>query len=407
MGKLTDKAIQTARPKEKQYSLADGDGLVLIVRNNGTKIWWLRYRFNGKAKTLSIGVYPIVTLKDARDRALDAKRTLSNGVDPSTDKIEKRVAAREEDAKADEAETVEFVVREWFEKFSMRWVEGHASKIIRRFERDLFPSIGKTAIKNITPAQLLTALRRVEARGAVETAHRLLQNCGQVWRYAVATGRADRDISNDLKGALPPSKEKHLGALTAPNEIATLLLNIDEYAGSEIVRHALQLAPHVFVRPGELRQAKWTEFDFEKRLWTIPAGRMKAKRPHVVPLSSQTMRILDNLRMRISCKSEYLFPSPRAMTRCISDVALLAALRRMGYSKDEMTAHGFRAMASTNLEQLGFDSRLIEIQLAHADLNEIRAAYKRETHLLRLDERIKMMQSWSNYLDGLKLKAGQ
>lgn len=403
MGKLTDKAIQAARPHEKQYSLADGDGLVLIVRSTGTKIWWFRYRFNGSAKTLSIGAYPIVTLKDARDRALVARRALSNGIDPSTDKIEKRIAAREEESRTDEVETVEFVVREWFEKFGSRWVESHASKIIRRFERDLFPTMGKIAIKNVAPAQLLIALRRVEARGAVETAHRLLQNCGQVWRYAVATGRVDRDISNDLKGALPPSKEKHLGAITAPGEIATLLLNIDEYFGSEIVRHALQLAPHVFVRPGELRQAKWVEFDFDKRLWTIPAGRMKAKRPHVVPLSNQSMQILESLRT--VCQSEYLFPSPRAMTRCISDVALLAALRRMGYRKEEMTAHGFRAMASTNLEQIGFDVRLIEIQLAHSDMNEIRAAYKREVHLLRLDERIVMMQAWSDYLD--RLKSGQ
>ncbi|EQD52469.1 phage integrase family protein, partial [mine drainage metagenome] len=268
MGKLTDKAIQNARPKDKQYSLADGSGLALIVRATGTKIWWLRYRFAGTAKTLSVGTYPIVGLRDAREAALAARRLLASGTDPSTQKIEKRAALAADSAKADKTETLEHIAREWFGKFGSQWVDSHASKIIRRLERDLFPALGRTPLHTIEPSHLLPVLRMVESRGAIETAHRLLQNCGQVWRYAVATGRAKRDITTDLRGALPPTKEKHLGAITAPNEIAILLLNINEYAGSEVVRHALQLAPHVFVRPGELRQAKWEEFDLVARLWT-------------------------------------------------------------------------------------------------------------------------------------------
>jgi integrase len=401
MGKLNDKAVAAAQAKEKQYKISDGDGLSLVVQLNGKKLWWFRYRYAGKEKTLSIGIYPVVSLKDARDRTFEARKILSNGIDPNEIKKETRNAAIA--ATASIGETVEIIGREWFQKFGTEWVDSHASKIIRRLERDLFQWIGKDEIKRITPAALLTVLRRVEARGALDTAHRLHQNCGQIWRYAVATGRVERDITSDLRGALPPAKETHLGAVTEPSEIGALLRNIEEYKGSEVVRLALQLAPLVFVRPGELRQAKWEEFNIEGHLWTIPAGRMKAKRPHVVPLSSQAVAILKELRK--SHNIDYLFPSPRSQSRCLSDVALLAALRRMGYKKEEMTAHGFRAMASTNLEQLGYDVRLIELQLAHSDKDQVRAAYKRETHLLRLEERKKMMQHWADYLHTLKTGA--
>ena len=399
MGKLNDKATAAAQPREKQYKISDGDGLSLIIQPNGKKLWWFRYRFAGKEKTLSIGIYPVVSLKEARERTFDARKLLSNGVDPHELKKEAQNAAIA--ASVSSGETVEAIGREWFQKFGTQWVDSHASKIIRRLERDLFPWIGKEEIKGVTPAALLSVLRRVEARGALDTSHRLLQNCGQIWRYGVATGRAERDITSDLRGALPPAKETHLGAITEPSAIGALLRNIEEYKGSEVVRLALQLAPLVFVRPGELRQAKWEEFDLVAGLWTIPAGRMKAKRPHIVPLSDQAAAILQELRK--SHESDYLFPSPRALSRCLSDVALLAALRRMGYTKEEMTAHGFRALASTNLEQLGYDVRLIELQLAHADQDQVRAAYKRETHMLRLDERKKMMQHWADYLDGLRV----
>lgn len=402
MGKLTDKAIQAAENREKDYKLTDGDGLFLLVKGSGARLWRLKYRIGGKEKCLSIGPYPLRSLKDARHIAFEARKTIADGKDPSEQKqVEK--AALAEIAQIN-LETVENISREWFDKFSVNWVEGHASKIIRRLEADLFPYIGKEGIKDITPSRLLMVLRKVEARGALETAHRLQNNCGQVWRYAVATGRAERDITQDLKGAIPPAKGSHLGAITEPKEIGQLLRNIEDYSGSEVIRHALRIAPLLFVRPGELRQAKWSEFDLEASLWSIPAERMKGRRPHVVPLSSQAKTVLESLKV-LTSDSEWLFPTPQSKTRCISDMALLSALRRMGYEKQEMTAHGFRAMASTNLEQLGFDSRLIELQLAHADSNEIRAAYKRETHMLRLEERRKMMQHWSDYLDSLKVGA--
>lgn len=337
--------------------------------------------------------------------ALQAKAQRSMGIDPAREKQDKIRANKEKYLQdvlnpSGEGPTLEEVAREWFEKFKGGWVESHSAKIIRRLERDLFPILGKRGIRTIKPAELLKALRRVEERGAIETAHRLLQNCGQIWRYATATEKVERDITGDLKGALPPAKETHLGAITDPKEISALLRNILGYKGSTVVRLALQIASHVFLRPGELRKAKWDELNMSGKLWTIPAARMKIKdRSHVVPLSNQVIAMLKDLRAAHS--SEYLFPSPRSMTRCLSDVALLAALRRMGYETTEMTAHGFRSMASTNLEQLGFDSRLIELQLAHADPDTTRAAYKRETHLLRLDERREMMQRWSDYLDGL------
>lgn len=403
MGKLNDKAVAAKTAGKEQASYSDGDGLTLIVKPlpAGTKLWWFRYRFGGKAKTLSLGKYPAVSLKQARDWTLDARKMLALGVSPGEARKAAASAAAVDAVPALPVDTVEQIGREWFEKFGVAWVDSHASKVVRRMERDLFPWLGKTEIKCVTPAALLAVLRRVEARGALDTAHRLHQNCGQIWRYAVATGRADRDITGDLRGALPPAKETHLGAITEPAEIGALLRNIEGYKGSEVVRFALKLSPYVFVRPGELRQAVWSEFNFNAQLWTIPSGRMKAKRPHVVPLSDQVVSILNELKI-LTGGEGLLFPSPRSKTRCLSDVAVLAALQRMGYEKGEMTAHGFRALASTNLEQLGYDVRLIEIQLAHADQDQVRAAYKRETHMLCLDERKKMMQHWSDYLDALK-----
>lgn len=403
MGKLNDKAVSAAKAKEKDYKLSDGDGLFLLVKTSSSKLWRLKYRVAGKEKLLSFGQYPAVSLANARAWTLDARKLLAAGVDPMTIKAEAKALAAVEAITV--TDTVEIIAREWFDKFGGQWVDSHGSKVIRRLERDLFTWIGKDDIKSLTPAALLAVLRRVEARGALDTAHRLLQNCGQIWRYAVATGRAERDITSDLKGALPPAKETHLGAITEPSEVGALLRNIENYKGSEVVRLILKLSPLLFVRPGEIRQAKWSEFpDFDEEVdevWTIPASRMKAKRPHVVPLCRQAMVILGDLK-ELTGDGVYLFPSPRSQTRPLSDTAVLAALQRMGYDKGQMTAHGFRALASTNLEQLGYDVRLIEIQLAHADQDQVRAAYKRETHLLRLNERKKMMQHWADYLDGLR-----
>jgi integrase len=347
-----------------------------------------------------------VSLKQARDWTLEARKLLAAGVDPGQIKSETKAAQVAAAAViaaplAVPVDTVEEISREWLEKFSNRWSVGHLSKLTRSLENNLFPFIGKQEIKSVTPAGLLAVLRRIEARQALDTAHRLHQTCGQIWRYAVATGRAERDVTSDLKGALPPSIETHLGAVTDPIGVGQLLRNIDDYAGSYVVRLALQIAPHVFVRPGELRQAKWSEFDLEKNLWVIPDIRMKMRKQHVVPLSEQVLKLLDELRL-VSNGSEFLFPSPLSKLRPVSDMTLLNALRRMGYERGEMTAHGFRALASTNLESIGYDSRLIEIQLAHADKDEVRAAYKRDTHFLMLSDRIKMMQKWSDYLDVLR-----
>lgn len=398
MGKLTDKGIQAAKPRVARYLMADGDGLTLAVQPSGKKLWWLRYRFGGKPKTLSIGQYPVVSLYDARKQAFYAKQALSDGADPSAEKKRAKIVLIE--SKAKEKETVEVIGREWLEKFSVQWTDKHQMKIQRWFEKDVFPLLGKKEIKDAAPSDLLKVVRRVEARGAVDTAHRILQVCGQLWRYAVATGRAERDISQDLRGAIPPAKETHLGAITDPQEIGALLRNIEDYNGSAVVKMALKIAPFVFVRPGELRNAQWSEFDKKKRLWTIPAERMKARRPHVVPLSSQVIVLLDELRA--VHQSDCLFPTPGSANRPISDMAMLSAIRRMGYTKEEMTAHGFRALASTSLEQLGFDSRLIELQLAHSDKDQVRAAYKRETHLMRLEERKEMMQRWADWLNKQK-----
>lgn len=407
--KLNDKAVAAAKPKEKAYKLADGQGMYLEILPTGVKSWRMKYRFAGKEKRLVFGLYPSVSLKTAREWAQKARKLLAAGLDPSEVKKEAKSAVIAAAAPVDQTETVEAIAREWFEKFGSQWVDSHGAKIIRRLERDLFPWVGREEIKNVIPAALLAALRRVEARGAVETAHRLLQNCGQVWRYAVATGRAERDITSDLRGALPPAKAARFGAITEPFEIGKLLRNIEQYKGSEVVRLALQLAPLVFVRPGELRQARWAEFpnfdeEYAEYIWMIPSGRMKAKRPHIVPLCNQAIQILAELK-ELTGDGELLFPSPSSRARCLSDNAILSAIRRMGYTSEEMTGHGFRAMASTNLEQLGYDTRLIELQLAHADQDQARAAYKRETHLLRLDERKKMMQHWADYLDGLRTGA--
>jgi len=396
--KLSDKAVAALKPRDKAYKKADGGGMYLEILPTGAKSWRLKYRVDGKEKRMTFGLYPIVSLKDARAGAFEAKKLIVAGIDPMAE----RKAVAELAAPSAPVETVEAVAREWFEKFSTQWAPGHASKILRRLERDLFPYLGRDEIKSVTPPQLLSIARRVESRGAIETAHRLLNNAGQVWRYAVATGKAERDITPDLKGAIPPTKTQHLGAIVDPDDVGALLRAIDEYRGSASVKLALRLAPYVFLRPGELRQARKDEFDLEKAEWVIPEGRMKGRRQHVVPLSDQAIAIVQEAFEASGEDCEYLFPTPQTKVRCISDMALLTAVRRMGYGKDEMTAHGFRAMASTNLEHLGYDVRIIELQLAHADSNEVRAAYKRDISRLQIGQRTKMMQEWASYLDELR-----
>jgi len=393
---LTEIEAKKAKATEKPMKLSDGGGLFLLVQPNGSKYWRLAYRFNGKQKTLALGVYPDISLKDARQRREDARKLLANDVDPG----ENRKAAKS--AKTERAaNSFETIAREWFVKNSSAWSQNHGDRIIRRLERDIFPWIGGRPIAEIKAQEILAALRRIEERGAVETAHRAHQNCGQVFRYAVATGRADRDPSPDLKGALPPVKATHRAAITDTLGIGALLRAMDDYQGTFVTKCALRLAPLVFVRPGELRKAEWAEIDLDKAEWNIPAERMKMREPHLVPLSSQAVEILRELHS-LTGSGRYVFPGARTNGRPMSDNAVLAALRRMGFAKDEMSGHGFRAMARTILDEvLQVRPDYIEHQLAHAVKDPNGRAYNRTAHLA---ERRKMMQLWADYLD--KLKAG-
>lgn len=386
---LTNTEIQKAKPQDKPYKLADERGMYLQVHPNGGKYWRFDYRFEGKRKTLAFGIYPDVPLKDAREKRDEARRQIAAGIDPG---------AQRKATKTAQAESFEAIAREWFAKFAPAWVESHSDKIIRRLERDIFPWMGSRPIREVTAPDLLMALRRIEERGAIETAHRAMQNCGQIFRYAIATGRADRDVSADLRGALPPVKERHHASITEPKAIGELLRAIEGYQGAFVTQCALKLAPLVFVRPGELRQAEWAEFDLDGAEWRIPAGKMKMRETHIVPLSRQAVAILRELHP-LTGSGRYVFPSVRTDARPMSENTVLGALRRLGYGTDDMTGHGFRSMASTLLNEQGWHRDAIERQLAHAERNAIRAAYNYAEHL---PERRKMMQAWGDYLDGLK-----
>ena len=391
---LTDTAVRNAKPGAKAIKLFDGGGLYLEVAPAGGKWWRLKYRLGGKEKRISLGVYPDVSLKDARERRDAARKLIANGIDPSQ-------ARKEEKAEiAADAMTFEKVAREWFIKFKENWTTGHAERTMRRLEADVFPWIGARPIRDILAPELLTTIRRIEARGAIETAHRTLQNCGQVFRYAVASGHADRDISGDLRGAIAPSKEKHHASVTDPKDVAALLRIIETYQGSFVTMCALRLAPMLFVRPGELRHAEWSEIDLDKAEWRIPAAKMKMREQHIVPLCRQVVAIMREL-YPLTGEGRYLFPSVRTSARPMSENTVNAALRRLGYAKDEMTGHGFRSMASTMLNEMGWNRDAIERQLAHAERNSIRAAYNFAEFL---PERRRMMQAWADYLD--KLRAG-
>lgn len=393
---LSDTAIRNAKPGDKARKLFDGGGLYLEVAPSGGKWWRLKYRFDGKEKRLSLGIYPDVSLKDARDRRDEARKLLANEIDPSENRKAKK-AAKVERA----SNSFEVVAREWFAKHEPNWSDNHANRTIRRLERDIFPWIGGKPIADITAPQLLEAVRRIEHRGALETAHRALGNCGQVFRYAVATARAERDPSADLRGALPPVKGTHFASVTEPKQVAEVLRALDGYEGTLPVRCALRLAPLVFVRPGELRHAEWADIDLDAAEWRYTVS--KTDTQHIVPLSRQAVEILRELHP-LTGRGRYVFPSARNPKgdKPMSDNAILAAMRRMGIEKDEMSGHGFRAMARTILDEvLGFRPDYIEHQLAHAVRDPNGRAYNRTAHL---PERRKMMQDWADYLD--KLKAG-
>ncbi|MFI3221487.1 MAG: integrase arm-type DNA-binding domain-containing protein [Methylococcaceae bacterium] len=394
---ISDTTIKAAKPlPDKSYKLSDEKGLHILINPNGSKYFRLKYRFAGKEKTLALGVYPETTLKEAREKRDIARKQIADGVDPS----ENKKAVKESRAES-AANGFEIIAREWGAKKVNDW-EDKNNRSKRMLERNIFPWLGTKPITDILPIDILNCLRRVEDRGTIETAHRVLQICGQVFRYAVATSRVDRDITPDLRGALPPAKGEHFASLTEPKDAAPLLRAIDIYTGSFIVKSALQLAPLVFVRPSELRQAEWAHIDVEAKEWRYLVT--KTQTQHIVPLSTQSIDILTKLQP-LTGHGRFVFPSARTPngSRPMSDVAMLAALRRMGFTKDEMSVHGFRAMARTILDEvLGFRPDFIDHQLAHAVRDANGRAYNRTSHL---PERHKMMQSWSDYLEKLKVGA--
>lgn len=391
---LSDAKIRNAKPQAKEVKYFDGGGLFLLVTPTGGRLWRLKYRHVGKEKQLALGSYPEVSLADAREKRDAARKQIAAGIDPGeVRKAEKRTGSESA------ANTFEAVAREWHARQKGVWTEGHAERTMQRLERDIFRCIGARPISEITAPELLAVFRRIESRGAHETAHRARFVCGQVFRYAVATGRAERDPAADLKGALTPLKVRHHAAITDPKEVAPLLRAIDGYQGSFVVKCALQLAPLTIVRPGELRQAEWSEIDFETAEWNIPAERMKMKQAHLVPLSSQAVAILRELHA-LTGRGRFVFPCHRSFAKPMSNNAVNAALRYLGYDKETMTGHGFRAMARTILDEvLQVRADFIEHQLAHAVRDPNGRAYNRTAHL---EERRKMMQLWSDYLDGLK-----
>lgn len=391
---LRPSAVVNAKPRAKAYKLADERGLYLLVKPDGARWWRFDYRRPGNKKrnTLSLGTYPDVPLKKARERRDEARRLLAESIDPG----DKRKAETQAGA-----ETFEAIAREWYIKHSPKWKPSHGNKIIRRLERDVFPWIGDKSVTNLAAPDVLGVLRRIDARGARETSHRAHQNIGQVFRYAVATGRATVDPTPMLRGAIPPAVKTHFATITEPNRVGELLRAIDHYAGYYVTRAALQLAPLVFVRPGELRQAEWTEFDLEGAEWRIPASRMKMGAPHIVPLARQAIAIMRDLHP-LTGRGRYVFPSLRSRERAMSENTVNAALRRLGYEQGSMTGHGFRSLASTLLNEQGWHPDAIERQLAHAERNAVRAAYNYAEHL---PTRRKMMQAWADYLDSLRVSS--
>lgn len=391
---LSDTTIRTAKPAAKPQRLFDAGGLYLEVSPAGGKLWRFKYRHGGKEKRLALGAYPDTGLKDARDKRDTARKLLAAGVDPGEQRKAAKAAGEER-----AANSFEVVAREWHAKQSATWVELHASRIMLRLENDVFPWLGSRPIADITAKELLATVNRIVDRGAVESAHRVLQNCGQVMRYAIATGRADRNPAADLRGALPPVKQTHHAAIIEPAAIGGLLRAMDAYNGSLVTKCALRLAPLLFVRPGELRHAEWAEFDLDGAQWNIPAEKMKMREPHLVPLAPQAVAILRELQP-LTGRGRYVFPSARSPQRPMSNNAVLSALRRMGYATYEMSGHGFRAMARTVLDEvLHFRPDYIEHQLAHAVKDPNGRAYNRTAHL---PERRKMMAAWADYLDTLK-----
>jgi integrase len=399
INKLTDLAIKNAKPGESPRRIADGGGLFLELRPNGSKYWRLAYRFDKRQKLLAIGVYPQVAVQEARERARIARDHLAAGRDPGLLRSTAKAANTGEN-------TFQAVALEWLERFKHEWTESHHKGISGRLKRELFPWLGARPVNEITPLELLSCLRRIEARGHLENAHRALTNAGQVFMYAIATGRAERNPAADLRGAIPRPRVKHMSTILDPKQVGILIAAIDEYSGSPITRCALQFMARVFLRSKEVRFAEWSEIDFDRQEWRIPLAKMKGKKRdkeaspsafHLVPLATQTITLLREVQA-LTGEGKYVFPGLRG-SKPISDATMTNALRRMGYDKSDLHVHGFRAMARTLIRQeLGFDEEPIERQLGHAVKGALGAAYNRADFI---QERKRMMQAWADYLDRL------
>jgi integrase len=395
---LSDVKVRNAKSKEKDYKLADGGGLYLLVSSTGGKLWRFKYHYGGKEKLLALGLYPIVSLFDARSKRNNAKQLLEKNIDPSL------VRKAEREVRSDAiANSFEVIAREWHTEKNNRkeWSADHSATILTRLEKDIFPWIGSIPLTDVSARDIKSVLDRVKSRGTIEAARRLLTIIGQVFTYAISTDRANFNIAQGLKGYLPPSSKtkRHMAAVTDPKELAPLLRAMDSYQGSFVAQCALKLLPLFFCRPGELRHLEWSEIDFQAGQITIPGNKMKMKADHIIPLSSQSISILQEIHP-LTGQDKFVFPSTRSSSRCISDNTINAAFRRMGFEKDMVVGHGFRATARTLLhEVLHFDPYVIEAQLAHRVPDILGAAYNRAVHL---PERRKMMQAWADYLEGIK-----
>lgn len=388
--KLTIRQIDTQKPRDKAFKLSDGGGLYLLVNPNGSRYWRLKYRFAGKEKLLAVGVYPDVTLAQARSRREEAKKLLGEGKDPAQERKLDKLSRQIEVESSFEA-----IAREWYKRRFDNWSVSYREEMMRTFEKDVFPFIGHRPIKDIKPLELLAVLSKLEERGVTEKARKVRQRCGEVWKYAVITGRAEYNPAPDLASALVPHEKEHYAFLTK-EELPDFLRILETYSGSILVKIAMKLTMLTGVRPGELRQAEWSEFDFEKCLWNVPKERMKMKRPHMVPLSNQVIALLNQLRPITSINS-LLFPGRNDPKKPMSDMALTVLVRRIGYA-GRVTGHGFRHTMSTILHEQGFNSAWIELQLAHVDKNTIRGTYN---HAQYLDQRREMMQWYADYIDSL------
>lgn len=391
---LSDAAIRAAKPTEKSRKLADEKGMYLLILSSGSKLWRMDYRFDGKRKTLALGVYPDTGLALAREKRDEARRLLAQEIDPGVQRKQEKLERL--DALA---HTFEAVARDWMKVKGKEWTDSYATKTRSSLERHAFPSLGKKPIREIEPPELLVMLRVIEKRGTVDMAHRIQQHCGAVFRFAIASGIADRDPTISLRGALSSVRQEHFAALTEPADYAQLLRDIDGYRGEVVTKVAMQLLALTFQRTKEVRFAEWSQFDFDAKLWRIPAEVMKMRQAHLVPLSDQAAKLLLELQA-LTGQGRLVFPSTTNRERPISENTVVYALARMGY-KGRMTGHGFRTVASTMLNEMGFRHDVIERQLAHSERNQVRAAYNRAEYL---PERRAMMQNWADYLD--KLKAG-